>query len=145
MSNREEILDLMHRYAFLIDNGEIEEWASLFEHGEWGAEGSPLLVGKDALVEMINAFIRIYPDGTPRTRHAISNVSISIDEANNSASAISYITLSQQTDEFPLQVIFTGEYHDRFERVDGHWRFAKRVTKRPFLGDMSAHNKKTFG
>jgi hypothetical protein len=46
----------------------------------------------------------------------------------------------QQTDELPLQTIVTGRYQDRFERVDGRWRFAYRdLTLIDMVGDVSRH------
>jgi hypothetical protein len=45
----------------------------------------------------------------------------------------------QQTDELPLQPIAAGRYLDRFERVDGRWRFADRLVTGFLLGDRSQH------
>ena len=46
----------------------------------------------------------------------------------------------QQTDESPLQTIVTGRYHDRFERVDGQWRYSYRdLTLIDMVGDVSHH------
>jgi hypothetical protein len=48
----------------------------------------------------------------------------------------------QQTDDFPLQTIVTGRYHDRFERVDGRWRYCFRdYTLIDMVGDVSHHLK----
>ena len=69
---------------------------------------------------------------------------LGIDESRGRAECRSYITLKQQTDDFALQVIFSGQYSDEFERVEGKWRFARRVVKRPFYGDVSAHLTQTF-
>ena len=55
MNSREEILHLINNYSFLIDSGDLEGWASLFEHGEWGAEGSQLLSGKQQMLDMLNS------------------------------------------------------------------------------------------
>ena len=141
MNSRKEILHLINSYCFLLDEGDLEGWAALFENGEWGPEGTTPVSGKEQMLDMINDILIVYPDGTPRTRHVMSNVDLDIDEQNNTASCESYVTLFQQTDDFPLQVILSGGFSDKFARVDGKWRFAKRVTKRPFFGDMSAHVK----
>ncbi|HUH71440.1 MAG TPA: hypothetical protein VLZ05_22695 [Mycobacterium sp.] len=43
-------------------------------------------------------------------------------------------------DEFALQTLVTGRYHDRFERVDGRWRFSFRdLTLIDKVGDVSHH------
>ena len=83
--------------------------------------------------------IILYADGTPRTKHTTSNVTIEVDEDTGTAKAHSYVTVFQQTDDFPLQPIFSGDYHDEFERVDGKWRFTKREIRNSLIGDMTAH------
>ena len=50
-----------------------------------------------------------------------------------------YATVFQQTDVLPLQPIASGRYLDRFERVDGAWRFADRLITGFLLGDRSQH------
>ena len=39
----------------------------------------------------------------------------------------------------PLQPSASGRYTDRFERVDGAWRFADRLISGFLLGDRSQH------
>ena len=138
MNSREEILDLMNSYVFLIDQGDLQGFAALFEFGEWGSEGQRLLSGKEML-EMLRNDIIIYADGTPKTRHVVTNIDLDVDEHRGVASCRSYVTLLQQTEDFPLQVIFSGEYSDDFERIDDKWRFARRMVKRPLYGDLSRH------
>ena len=53
--------------------------------------------------------------------------------------ARSYFVVLQQTPELPLQPIVSGRYRDRFERVDGVWRFAERRVRTDHMGDLSAH------
>ena len=42
-------------------------------------------------------------------------------------------------DDFPLQPIIAGRYSDRFERVDGVWRFSERIIHPELYGDLSHH------
>ena len=140
MSAREEILHLMNSYCFAIDTGDGEGLANLFEHSTWGVEGAALARGRqDAMAIWAN--VKIYADGTPKTRHVTSNVELTIDEAAGTASSECYVTVFQQTDELPLQAIFSGHYFDRFERVSGSWRFTQRLIRHPLTGNMSAHLK----
>jgi hypothetical protein len=92
--------------------------------------------------------IILYPDGTPRTKHVVTNPIVDVDEDAGTATcrwghlplAGDYYTVLQQTDHFPLQVVVTGRYADRFERVDGRWRFSYRdYTKIDQVGDVSHH------
>ena len=51
----------------------------------------------------------------------------------------SYFTALQALSDLALQPIASGRYHDRFERHDGHWRFAERRVHVDLAGDMSHH------
>ena len=59
--------------------------------------------------------------------------------ANDAATAKSYYVVFQATDALPFQAIVGGRYEDRFERVDGEWRFADRVVIVDQIGDMKEH------
>ena len=134
MESEKAILQLMNEYCFAIDSGDLVAFGILFAHAEWIAEGKR--PGKESANNLI-----IYADGTPRTKHSISNIRIDIDERNGNATAHSYVTVWQQTDDFPLQAIFAGDYFDEFARVKGEWRFTKRELINSLIGDMSAHLK----
>ena len=90
-----------------------------------------------AVVEEFMAGTLLYPDGTPRTKHVMTNVVIHLD--GERASSRCYATVFQQTDELPLQPIASGCYLDRFELVGGEWRFSERVFTGFLLGDRSHH------
>ena len=137
---KEEIQSLMNRYSFTIDTGDLDGFASLFEHGEWTMEGAPPNVGKQHLLELLSNVI-IYDDGTPRTKHVTASIELDINEQAGTASSQCYVTVFQQTDDFPLQAIFSGHYFDDFECVDGKWRFKKRLIRHQLIGDMTAHIK----
>ena len=134
MNAIEEIRKLMNQYCYFIDNGDFEAFGRLFEHAVWIAEGQE--PGEDSLSNII-----IYADGTPRTKHISSNVTIEVDEAAGTAKGHSYVTVFQQPEAFPLQPIFSGKYFDEFEHVEGNWRFARREIKNSLIGDMTAHLK----
>ena len=138
MNSREEILHLINRYAFTIDTGDLDGFASLFEHGEWTTEGAKPNIGKDQVLEILST-VKIYEDGTPKTKHVTSNVDLQIDENAGSATGECYVTVFQQTNDFPLQAIFSGHYFDNFECIQGTWRFKKRLIRYALVGDLSAH------
>jgi 3-phenylpropionate/cinnamic acid dioxygenase small subunit len=131
---------LLYRYADAIDAGRFDEAAALFDHGSVLVEGRRLQ-GRAALVAMWRRWVRLYEDGTPRTRHLITNPSIELDADRLGASCHSQWTLLHQAgDAQPLRLLATGRHHDRFACVDGHWRFTERCYAGIDLaGDMSAH------
>jgi len=79
-----------------------------------------------AIEKMFQDTLIVYADGTPRTRHIVTNVVIEVDEQAGTAVSRSYFTALQALPDLALQPIASGRYHDRFERHDGHWRFAER-------------------
>ncbi len=135
------IQTLLVRYAGFVDSGRFADCAALFEHATYRLEqadtGVVTTYQGAAPVEKFMALTRLYPDGTPRTKHVITNVDIQLD--GDRATSECYVTVFQQTDVLPLQPIASGRYLDRFQRVDGAWRFAERVLTGFLLGDRSQH------
>lgn len=140
MGARGEIENLMYLYQERIDRGDLAGVAELFAHAELGSELYDVRwSGAEAVEQMYEAFVRIHEDGTPRTTHTTLNPIIEIDEAAGTATCRSVYVVYQQTAKVPLQPIITGRYRDRFERVDGTWRFAERIFLVESTGDMSDH------
>ena len=135
-----EIENLLYRYAERIDAGDFAGVADLFAHGEITVEGSDASTrGREAVQRLYETTTRRYEeDGTPRTRHVVTNAIVEVDAAGH-ATCRSCFTVLQQTPKLPLQPIITGRYHDRFERVDGGWRFASRRMILDQFGDLSQH------
>jgi 3-phenylpropionate/cinnamic acid dioxygenase small subunit len=139
MDSPREIERLLYTYAERLDAGDFEGVAALFAHADLGAEGGPAVHGRDAVLAMYRASVRLHADGTPRTRHVTTNVVVDVDEAAGTASARSCFTVFQQLDDFPLQAIIVGRYRDRFARTDGAWHFAERRMLLDLRGDLSRH------
>ena len=130
----------MYRYAEGIDAGDFAGVGALFADGEIRpAEDGPSIRGADAVRELYAATVRVYADGTPRTKHVTTNVVVEVDEAAGTATARSYFTVLQQLEDFPLQVIAAGRYSDTFVRVDDAWRFAIRRMHLDLAGDLRRH------
>jgi SnoaL-like domain len=138
-----QINRLMNEYCFAIDSGNLEALASLFLRGEWGMEGMALLKGYDEILCHLRENAIIYSDGTTRTRHLISNIDITIGNKSESASSQCYVTVLQQTEDLPLQPIFSGIYCDDFKCDPHGWYFTRRVVKSALMGDLSHHMKGT--
>ena len=138
-----QITNLLFRYAECIDAGDLAGAAALFEHARVRIGGSDTeqdTIDAARLLGIWKSLIVIHSDGTPRTKHVTTNPIIEIDEDAGTASCRSYYTVLQQTDELGPQTIVTGRYHDRFERVDGRWRFSYRdLTLIDMVGDVSRH------
>lgn len=136
-----DIPNLLYRYADLFDAGKLADAAQLFDGGCVVADGHEI-AGADNIEAMWRGFVHLYEDGTPRTRHLVTNPQISVDPANETAQCRSQWTVLQATENLPLQVIGSGRYADQFAKVDGAWRFTRReYAGIDFWGDTSAHLK----
>jgi uncharacterized protein (TIGR02246 family) len=133
----EEIRALIHEYAERIDTGDLDGLAALFTDATWGSPGRGKPLRGAEQVRRGYDGVLLY-DGTPSTKHVISNVTIELTE-DDAAAARSYFTVLQARPDLPLQPIIAGRYHDRFDRVDGRWRFADRQIIPDLIGDLSRH------
>jgi 3-phenylpropionate/cinnamic acid dioxygenase small subunit len=136
MSDQTEIANLLFEYAARIDAGDFEGVAELFRHGRILTEFGEL-VGYEAVLEMYRSSTRLYPDGTPRTRHITTNLAIRIE--GDRAHCDSTFTVMQALEDFPLQAIICGRYQDVLVRDAGNWRFEQRRMLPDLLGDLSRH------
>jgi 3-phenylpropionate/cinnamic acid dioxygenase small subunit len=147
----DQIHTLIHRYAEAVDLGRFERLTELFAHATLRfalgtAAPTRSVPGADAEA-MYRGGIILYDDGTPRTRHLVTNTIIDVDEKAGRATARCYNTTLQQAPGHPIDIIATAKYEDTFERVEGQWRFSERLIRsssldgvnRDFIGDMSRH------
>lgn len=133
-----DICNLLYRYAEAIDEGRLADAAAMFRHAR--IETGKATLDAAGLLALWRRILIIHPCGTPRTRHLITNPILDIDEAAGTARARSCYTVLQGTEGFPLQVIASGRYFDRFARIDGAWQFVERDYRHlDFTGDLSRH------
>lgn len=145
MDSYRQIDELIFTYAELMDAGNLATVAELFTHGVvHGVENGPpetVFEGAAGVKRMFEMLVRLYDDGTPKTKHLTTNVRTVVDEADQTARSTSYYAVTQATPELPLQVIVTGHYRDTFHRVDGAWWFKSRTMFVDQVGDTSQHLK----
>jgi len=138
VSSEVAIANLVYRYAEYIDAGDLEGAAALFAHAQ--IKTAVGVLDSAQLLQMWRDGIVLY-NGAPRTKHVITNPIIEVDEDAGHGTCRTYYTVLQQVGDTPLQPVICGRYHDRFERVNGAWRFCYRdysLTDLP--GDLSRHS-----
>src|SRR5947199_3221216 len=91
------ITALMYRYAELVDAGDFDGVGTLLADAEVTAVGGAGVVtqGRDAVARLFARTTRRYEDGTPRTKHVVTNVIVDVDPAGATATARSYFTVLQ--------------------------------------------------
>lgn len=150
--DRSAILDLLYRYAELIDAGEFEAVGALLGRAQFGGARTAKVSGAEAIAGIFAMTTRRFADGTPRTRHLVLNPIVEID--GDLATARSTFCVVQATGNLPLQPIVVGRYYDRFARDrfardgfardpsardDVGWYFTERISDVEMLGDTSEH------
>jgi ketosteroid isomerase-like protein len=139
MSDRAEITALVHAYARQLDAGDLDGVAALFEDATWRSESTGEVHRGSEEVRAVYERVRLY-NGSPRTKHVISNLSIDMEPAEGRAVAECCFTVLQGVDAGdPIQIILSGRYVDRFERIAGVWRFADRLFVVDLTGDLTRH------
>ncbi len=142
MDDHHRITALLYTYAERIDAGDFDGLGDLFAAAEVTFEGfDQVRRGRDEVVALYTASTRRYPDdGTPKTKHVMTNVIVDIDEGGTTAGARSYFTVLQAVPgHLALQPIVAGRYRDRFEKVDDQWRFTARHMILDLVGQLEQH------
>jgi hypothetical protein len=134
------IAALVHDYATRLDAGDLDGVATLFSRAELRfARNDRVLRGATEARTLYDPVI-LYDDGTPRTMHQITNLTVAVE--GETGRARSYFTVLQVTGQ-GLHPILGGEYRDRFACVRGRWHFVERVFDPRLIGDLSRHMRPT--
>lgn len=129
-----QITALVHSYGALLDRGDVDGVAGLFESSTWrGDPNGPTLRGSAEVrpvYEQLPAAL-----GNLRTRHLLTNLTVEVDEGGATASSHCYWTVLQNTTPgAAIDITLAGQYTDRFEKADGTWRFADRLITTDLFG-----------
>ncbi len=140
MSDEGEITALVNSYALLLDAGDLDAVAELFEHSTWRSEPHGTVAHGIAEIRPIYEKLRVYGDGTLRTKHLLTNMTVQLEPDGTTASSHCYWTVLQNAVPHQrIDVILSGQYVDKFEKVGGTWRFADRLIRVDLEGDPSGH------
>ena len=136
------IQNLLHRYSDAVDRGDFDAVGALFRHADvyFPGDAEPAVkAGTGDFGKHLHEWTRIDPEtGNPGTRHLCTNPIIDFDDPTH-ARCQTYFVVFQAAEGLPLQPIITGSYHDRFEKVEGEWRYTERRETVSQTGDLSAH------
>ena len=138
MSDADEIRTLVYSYARLLDGGDVDGVVALFEHSTWRTlpNGSVLRGSAEVRPVYENLLAR---EGDLQTKHLITNLSIEIEPGANAASSHCYWTVLRSAPNEPIAVTLSGQYTDRFQKLDGQWRFVDRLISIDQTAEPSDH------
>jgi ketosteroid isomerase-like protein len=137
----ESITKLIYTYAERIDLGDFAGVGELFDHATLTFEGfGDAVSGREAIEALFGRTTRRFEDGTPRTKHVMTNLIVDLDEGGETASSRSYFTVLQAVPgELALQPVIAGRYRHRYRRFEGEWRVTAMHIIIDLLGDLSSH------
>ncbi len=142
MSDRDDITALVHRYAELLDSGRLSDVLALFSRATWrsAAAGTSVVTLTREEVKATYDRVILYADGTPRTHHLITNLTIEVADGGVEASGNCYFTVLQGIEPGqPIETILSGRYADRYRKDEQGWYFVDRVFHADLIGDQSRH------
>jgi 3-phenylpropionate/cinnamic acid dioxygenase small subunit len=137
----EAITTLLYTYAERIDAGDFAGVAEVFAHATLTFEGFAAAVsGPGAVQSLYERTTRRYEDGTPRTKHVMTNVIVDVAADGISATSRSYFTVLQAVPgALALQPVIAGRYRNAYDCVGGQWRFTKVHIVIDLVGELGHH------
>jgi ketosteroid isomerase-like protein len=137
----ETITKLIYTYAERIDAGDFAGVGELFAHATLTFEGfGDAVTGREAVEALYTRTTRRYGDGTPHTKHVMTNVMVDVADHGEAASSRSYFTVLQAVaGALTLQSVIAGRYRHTYERVDGRWRVLTMHIIIDLVGDLGHH------
>jgi uncharacterized protein (TIGR02246 family) len=137
----EAITKLIYTYAERIDAGDFAGVAEVFAHATLSFDGfDDAVSGRDAIEALYVRTTRRYEDGTPRTKHVMTNVMVDVAEDGASAASRSYFTVLQAVPgELALQPVIAGRYRHTYVQTDGRWEVATMHITIDLVGDLGHH------
>ena len=137
----EAITKLIYTYAERIDAGDFAGVADVFAHATLTFEGfGDAVTGRDAIAALYARTTRRYEDGTPRTKHVMTNVMVDVADDGETASSRSYFTVLQAVPgQFALQPVIAGRYRHTYARMDDRWEVATMHITIDLVGDLGHH------
>lgn len=137
----ESVTKLIYAYAERIDAGDFAGVADVFAHAVLTFEGFDAAIsGTDAISALYERTTRRYEDGTPRTKHVMTNVSVDVADDGTTATSRSYFTVLQAVPgALALQPVIAGRYHNTYGLVEGRWRFSGMHIIVDLTGDLGHH------
>ena len=137
----EAITKLIYTYAERIDAGDFDGVADVFADATLTFEGfGDAVAGRDAIAALYTRTTRRYEDGTPRTKHVMTNVMVDVADDGESAASRSYFTVLQAVPgELALQPVIAGRYRHTYTFAENRWRVATMHITIDLMGDLGHH------
>jgi len=126
LTTREEIRELVARYAHFADSGRFDEMVALFaEDGVLEIVDREELYGRQSIHDFLVATAaRFRESSAPRSmRHHVTSLRIEVSAPGEATSASYFLVVGEHGPDH------WGRYRDRYAHRDGRWLFARRQVR----------------
>ncbi len=128
VGDRDEIAAIVHRYAELLDGGDVEGVVGLFSQATWRSAATGTVLRTPDELRAVYASLVPADGSAPRTRHLMHNLVIEMDDGADEASArCSYTVLEGGDPGAPVRILLVGRYEDRYHRGADGWHLTDRL------------------
>jgi 3-phenylpropionate/cinnamic acid dioxygenase small subunit len=123
-----DISAIVHRYAELLDDGDVEGVVAMFSRATWRSAATGTVLRTPDELRAVYAALVPADGSPPRTRHLMHNLVIDHDDGADDATArCSYTLLEGDEPGAPVRILVVGRYEDRFHRDDDGWYLTDRL------------------
>jgi ketosteroid isomerase-like protein len=121
----EGIWRLFQDYRSHLDQRDFAAYSQLFaDDGEWmGNLGRAK--GPAEIQALLERTLEVYPDDSTRTLHLVDNPVIDVD-GDRATAYSTWVYIERDENDKPFLSLI-GHYDDVLTRVDGRWKFQRRV------------------
>ena len=125
-----ELTNLVFTCADLLDLGDLGGMSALFTDASFrivNGDDDTTYRGAGEVLAMFTEHVSLGSDGTPGSKHVVTNPIVEVGDDGTSARVRSYLTVFQDGPEGALMITMCGRYDDQFRRVAGVWQFSSRT------------------
>jgi uncharacterized protein (TIGR02246 family) len=121
--DRLDIIDLLARYAWAIDTGDVEGYVACFTSDAVVSMRGAINTGHEAIRAYVTSVVT-RPEFPGRQHH---HGEVRIEGDGERCRVKSYSTISQRFEGGETKVMFAGQYRDVVVKQGGRWLFAERA------------------
>jgi len=127
VSDYEAVRNVLSRYCFALDSGNLSELSSLFHRQadfSVSFENGQKHNGRDSIHSFFERFFQQRPDQYYHMRHKIYEPLVTV--SGNTATSSTYFDAESKEPSGQIQIV-TGRYDDSLIKEDGQWFFKERT------------------
>jgi 3-phenylpropionate/cinnamic acid dioxygenase small subunit len=128
VGDRDEIAAIVHRYAEMLDGGDVDGVVALFSRATWRSAATGTVLRTPEELRAVYASLVPADGSAPSTRHLMHNLVIELDDgAADAAARCSYTVLEGGNPGAPVRILLVGRYEDRYHRGRDGWHLTDRL------------------